>query len=580
MRSPVGASLLAVVAFFPACAEPTWPAPPDSGVIARPMDATTGTPDTGATTPADGGVLGPDAGTFLTWYNDVEPILAQHCFLCHASPPRFGATRSLLNWDDTQITGGDGRHVHDLMAARVSAPTHRMPPPSRPPLSPDEIATIVEWSRGGAPRGSPNVPPPTWYDDVQPLMAQRCVFCHMAPPRFSAPMALVTYEHLTAIHATSREPMYQLVSFRMGTGSMPPFGQPPATAEEIAMIQAWAQAGAPLGTPPPDAGVSDDGGEPGDQDAGPGVPWRDGGTSPSPAPGLRWVETYARDPAGGPYEAPVGETLYSCWAFPVTTSTHAIAGNDEFGVYFEPILDNLSNLHHMMLFVDYGGDLTGQVEGPFSCLGFPTRSRGGYPDMIGGWFPAREPHHMPDGVGVRLRPGDRIILQNHYDRVTAPGMFDESGIRVLMDSREPMETAGTLWNGVIWNGPLNGDNETRTGSCIITEPFSIFQSFPHMHQYGRRIVSSVRRAGTQNWITVAEISPWNFEDQPIIDVPGGAMQLNPGDELRTQCWWDTEGRTVYQGDGSLDEMCFTTFYVYPALANGDPGGPCVQHVSP
>ena len=49
-----------------------------------------------------------------------------------------------------------------------------------------------------------------------------------------------------------------------------------------------------------------------------------------------------------------------------------------------------------------------------------------------------------------------------------------------------------------------------------------------------------------------------------------AVELQPGDELRTTCKYDTTKRkeTTYYGDGTYDEMCFGFVDYYPKVKWG------------
>ena len=95
-----------------------------------------------------------------TFTKDVAPILQRSCQRCHR--PGQIAPMSLLTYEDARPWAKSMRH-------QVS--TRRMPPwhvdrsvgeyyPD-PSLSDEEIATIVEWIDGGAPKGNPaDMPPP------------------------------------------------------------------------------------------------------------------------------------------------------------------------------------------------------------------------------------------------------------------------------------------------------------------------------------------------------------------------------------------------------------------------------------
>jgi hypothetical protein len=119
---------------------------------------------TGAAGAAGGGV---DAGSSsdvgpVTYYKDVQPILAEHCQMCHVAG---GIAPFALGTYD------DAKPVAALMAAATSQ--HIMPPWMPAPgcgdfrdarvITDEQIATIGAWSQEGAPAGNPadatTVPP-------------------------------------------------------------------------------------------------------------------------------------------------------------------------------------------------------------------------------------------------------------------------------------------------------------------------------------------------------------------------------------------------------------------------------------
>ncbi|MEQ8275863.1 MAG: hypothetical protein RMA76_31270 [Deltaproteobacteria bacterium] len=523
----------------------------------------------------DGGI---PTGSY-TWYQDVQPVVQRYCGECHGATPRFAATRSLASYADVMaIDFTTGRPLHSEMAARLSATLGTMPPPSQPQPTQAEIDMIFAWSAGGAAMGTVVDVPYTWHRDIEPTIREACHLCHGDPPQFTAPMSLVTIDDLQAL-CPSGIPCHEAAAFRIQapSGRMPPPSHSrQLTSEEVMAITAWSEGGAPEGEPPavPRDGGFRDGGPP---DSGPGVPWANGlpGSIQPANPDVRWVDTWSH--RGGnpamPYEPDFGETIYRCWSFHVDTGTVA---DVEYVTWMEPILDNLSSLHHLMIFVDDSQlDQREDVVGPFDCDGFPFEADGiTYAEYIDGWFPGRGLTPFPNGIGIELRTGYRLILQTHYDRIDET-IQDMSGIRLLVDRREQIPT-GTLWSGVIWGDQLLGPSE-RSGECVIQQATTVYRSFPHMHTYGTRIVSDVRRAGSTNWEVIAEIPAWNFEDQPILDVAPEMQQLNVGDTLRTRCFWDTGTMPVRQGDGSFDEMCFNTFFVYPPVPDVGVTGDCVSN---
>jgi hypothetical protein len=100
-----------------------------------------------------------DSGVeYVTWWQDVQPIVAVKCQLCHAEPPQFGAPRPFVSYEDTQGTHPtENTPLYDVMAFRINAPNGRMPPPSQPQLTDEERRIITLWAEIGAPEGTPPV---------------------------------------------------------------------------------------------------------------------------------------------------------------------------------------------------------------------------------------------------------------------------------------------------------------------------------------------------------------------------------------------------------------------------------------
>ncbi len=109
--------------------------------------------------------------------------------------------------------------------------------------------------------GGSNTTPEGLPCDVSDMLAASCTSCHSDPPQNGAPNALLTYSDLTAPSKTNPAlSMAEASLARMQATSapMPPQG---ATADEIAVLQKWVDAGMPQGScdttnPPPDTAFS------------------------------------------------------------------------------------------------------------------------------------------------------------------------------------------------------------------------------------------------------------------------------------------------------------------------------------
>lgn len=446
----------------------------------------------------------------------------------------------------TPITPGDAGATSDAGVVEDAGQLDQSVPDKDAGEAQDSGAADLGTAQDGGPG-----PRYTWWQDVEPIVREKCQLCHQQPPQFGAPRAFVDYAHTQGPHSSGAE-IHEVMAFRINAqqNRMPPTSQPQLTEEERNIITVWSQIGAPEGTPPQpgtDAGVSPDAGMVG-MDAG--MPAR---------PISRSFDILATQPgSSAPYQLPVRDTSYTCWSFTVPQGM----SNEEYAFRFEPVIDNTVNTHHTLLFHSTEDD---HADGePFGCGGFPLSW-----SMIAGWAPGRTADEIPAGAGVPINPGDKLILQVHYDNVSTQGITDNSGVRVLMTDEPNLTEAGILWSGVVWATPLNGQNVQKRGTCTINSPTTMFAVFPHMHQVGTRITMEVRRQGQQNWTTLVDIQGWSFEDQPNVPISPAEQQFNQGDELRTTCWWNTGGQSVGFGEASDDEMCFNFVYHYPVLNNAN-----------
>jgi hypothetical protein len=85
-----------------------------------------------------------------TYAQDVRPYLADHCLLCHSSPPDNGApsTFRLDVLGDTGSISGAHFMALQMIGDAVSATPHQMPPGGG--LGPNGKRLLVNWFANGA----------------------------------------------------------------------------------------------------------------------------------------------------------------------------------------------------------------------------------------------------------------------------------------------------------------------------------------------------------------------------------------------------------------------------------------------
>jgi hypothetical protein len=143
-----------------------------------------------------------------------------------------------------------------------------------------------------------------------------------------------------------------------------------------------------------------------------------------------------------------------------------------------------------------------------------------------------------------------------------------SGIEIVEVAPEDVEFEADLF----LPGPLNisippNQESTQSHTCTVNVPQKLFAIFPHMHQLGSHLKSTLTVGGVDTLIHDGDFS---FDDQAFI--PFQAVALQPGDTIRTECTWNnTTAQTVGWGESSTTEMCFSVMYRYPAQNSGGPG---------
>jgi uncharacterized membrane protein len=208
-------------------------------------------------------------------YDDLAPILAARCTMCHSGP---AAPRGLrLDSYDAIVKGSERGAVaragdpggSELMRRLTGQSQPRMPMTGPPFLSDQEIALFRQWIADGMRRGQgpaqapaaagapPKLPAPgepVTYAHVAPILATRCAKCHtdnglMGPPPEG--YRLTSYEATLSpadrVRVVPGNPAASELLRRVKGQSRPrmPFDGPPfLSADEIRVIEAWIADGA------------------------------------------------------------------------------------------------------------------------------------------------------------------------------------------------------------------------------------------------------------------------------------------------------------------------------------------------
>src|SRR5262245_27319869 len=224
---------------------------------------------------------------------------------------------------------------------------------------------------------------PTFNKDIAPILYKNCAGCHR--PGEVAPFSLLTYQA-----ASKRAKLLASVTEKR---YMPPWKAEPGfgdfanerrlTDAQIALIKAWADAGAPEG-----------------DSADKPVPptFVDGWQLGQPDQTLKMPLKYSL--------AADGPDQFECFVVPVGLDKDVFVN----GLEFRP--DNRRVVHRALVFLDTNGAARrlASADGSYPCFGGPRVSA----PLIGGWAPGAVPLPRSNEFARPIPQGSDLVIQIHY----------------------------------------------------------------------------------------------------------------------------------------------------------------------
>lgn len=305
---------------------------------------------------------------------------------------------------------------------------------------------------------------------------------------------------------------------------------------------------------------------------------------PTPAPppmGLSRVDLTLTMPE--PYLPTQTPDDYRCFLldWPEASST--------FVTGFQAAPDDLSTVHHMIAFairpdqvaeyeaLDAADPATG-----YTCFGGPGGEITG-PDSAGNWLGAWAPGGItgdfPEGTGIEMAPGSKVVLQIHYNTLAGELRPDASAVQLKIDAEVERPAFAMLWANPDW---LTGGMPIPAGQAevvhsfeldptlfmnVLTDvippfaPFEIHAATHHMHKLGTSGEQRIER-GDGSQTCLLQLPRWDFDWQQQYRFVE-PIRFDPGDKLRLACAWNNEAgdQTVNWGEGTEDEMCLGVFFI-------------------
>ena len=306
---------------------------------------------------------------------------------------------------------------------------------------------------------------------------------------------------------------------------------------DIASVRDWVAAGAPEGT---------------QQKAAPAPSWPQTWTLGTPDVVL----------APDAYEVPSSDRdIYRCFVIPTDFAEDRYLSAVEF------VPGNRAIVHHVLTYLDTtGASVALDAAEPglgYTCFGGPGfLPTGG----LGGWAPGARPIVDPDGVGVLLPAGARVVMQVHYHN-RRPGPESDRTQIGLHFAKAPVDKQVRwlqLMNRVFLIPAGAPQHEVRASYTIPPgRNLHAVGISPHMHLLGRSMkVTATYPDGSRQ--PLIYIDDWDFHWQGIytfakpVPLPGGtridleAVYDNSTANRRNP---NAPPREVRWGEETSAEMC-------------------------
>jgi hypothetical protein len=425
------------------------------------------------------------------------------------------------------------------------------------------------------PGPSTDTAPVTFWQDVAPIVQQRCLSCHREGG--IGPFRLDRYENarsLAPLMAAAVKARTMPPWLATGDGSCGDFqGSNWLSDAEILTITRWAERGALEGTPA-------------------------NGLQP-PAPLTLGEAVDVSSPSYRPEAR--GDSLahaddYRCFA---VEAPPPASGAPPFMTGYEVVPGNPAMIHHVLLLqvdptkVLADGRTNAQVMRALHDAspdqdGWPCYGLAGEGVEVAGvpvtWAPGMGVVRFPQGTGVQMSPRLQLVMQVHYNlarpefarrpdvtrirlelasSVERPGFFDDEDefLRTIASPTPASLPAGQKRAEYSWE--LGYDEALAATGAPYLDVYGIF---PHMHATGRtQRVEIIKAAG--GTACAVDVRAWNFDWQ-LYYLYKQPLRLEPGDKVRVTCGYDTSGRkeAVLPGWGTANEMCFLGLFLVPPKA--------------
>jgi hypothetical protein len=407
-------------------------------------------------------------------------------------------------------------------------------------------AVTPGFARQNAPPRQSNLPSPTFYRDVLPILQNHCQACHREGEIGSMP--LVSYEQT--------RPFAHAIASAVSQKKMPPWfadasvghfsNDPSLTPQEIATLVSWAELDAPAGNP---------------HDAPPPREWAHGWMIPQPDTVMQMPKPVAI-PASGDVQ----------YTYEIV---HTGFTEGKWVQFSEVRPSSRENVHHAVVYVrppdshwlqhaPVGVPFTGadmNDEQDRNDTHFTTA------DILLVYAPGSSPDNWAGGMAKFIPAGSDLVFQMHYMAHGHP-MSDQTSVGMAFAKEPPKQRVLTLQltNDKFVIPPGVPDFRVEVHGSIPNDAL-LLSFFPHMHLRGKRFEYNILQPGG-GMETLLRVN-YDFYWQLSYRLAEPRL-LKAGTVLQAVAWYDNSRNNPHNpdpdaavrwGDQTYDEMMVGFFDV-------------------
>jgi hypothetical protein len=208
---------------------------------------------------------------------------------------------------------------------------------------------------------------------------------------------------------------------------------------------------------------------------------------------------------------------------------------------------------------------TAVADGEEPCFGFPddlmTNALTAQPRQLFGSSSqvSQQVIELPEGVAVRLEPGQQLMFNYHYINLGTAALSPEVRLNLYAVPESSVRHPATAWilaNTDIHIPPRQG--ATLTTECRFPFEVQLVSLAPHMHSLGSRLRAEWL-GGPRSGELLFETTRWDDPSAAIFD----PLLLFPvGQGIKFTCEWsaNTREHEITFGERYEDEMCIVFGY--------------------